>query len=206
MALLVPWMVRNQIQVGTWRPTTSDGFTLAATYGKPAQDAGNFVDPVFSPAYDDADHRFAQFDEAAWNEKLTREAIDALKDNPGYLAHLISKNTRGYFELEPSLNRYPEREDGRNWRFRQAMLPVFFLVTIAGLVGLVRELRARRDERLVVLLVVVAQFVVLSLVLVAPPRLRAPFDLAMCLGAGLLVASLIDARRAGASSSATLDG
>ena len=55
------------------------------------------------------------------------------------------------------------------------------------------------------LLAVVAQFVLLSLVLVAPPRLRAPFDLAMCLGAGLLVASFVDARRAAASSSATLD-
>ncbi len=194
VALLVvfPWLVRNQVQVGTWRLTTSDGFTIAAVYNTPAQEAGNFVDPVFSPAYSDLDHRFAQFDEVEWNDKLTSESIEALKGNKRYVGTVLVRNAKGYFELDPSLNRYPERVDGRRWGFRQAMLPLFFAVTAAGLVGLAQRWR---DPRVVVLALLTAQFVALSLLLVAPPRLRAPFDLAMCIGVGLLVAWVLDRRR-----------
>lgn len=193
--LVAPWLVRNRIQVGTWQLTTSDGFTIAAIYNTPAQEADNFVDPVFSPAYGDLDHRFAQFDEALWSRKLTDESIEAVKANPGYVGTVVVRNTEGYFELRPSLNRYPERVDGRRWGFRQLVLPFFYLVTIAGLVGLARRWR---DPRVVVLAVLTAQFVALSLLLVAPPRLRAPFDLAMCIGAGLLVAEVLASRRSGA--------
>lgn len=183
VAILVPWLVRNHIQLGTWSATTSDGFTLAAVYGEPAQQAGGFVDPAFSPAYDDTTHRLARFDEAAWNRLLQREAIDAVRANPGYVGQVARRNVRGYFDLDPGLNRWPERNDGRRWGFRQAALPIYAAVTVAGLVGLAR---CRRDPRVIVVLVLVAQYVALSLLLVAPPRLRAPFDLACCVGAGLL--------------------
>lgn len=189
IALLVffPWLVRNEIQVGTWRPTTSDGFTIAAMYAAPARAAGTFVDPVFSHAYDDTDHRFAQFDEALWNQKLTREGAKGAVENPWYVWRTVRRNFRGYFEINPPLNHYPEKNDGRDWRFRQDVLPCFYVVTIAGLVGLARRWR---DARVVVLIATTAQFVALSLLLVAPPRLRAPFDLACCIGVGLLVDSI----------------
>ena len=195
--VVVPWLVRNQVQVGTWRLTTSDGFTIAAVYNTPAQEADNFVDPVFSPAYSDLDHRFAQFDEAGWNARLTDESIEALKHNKRYVGTVAWRNARGFFELDPSLNRYPERVDGRRWSFRQAVLPLFFVVTVAGIVGLARH---RRDPRVVVIALLTAQFVALSLLLVAPPRLRAPFDRAMAIGAGRAIAWANESWRARATS------
>lgn len=185
--VLVPWLVRNRIQVGTWKTTTSDGFTMAAMYGKPAQAAGDFVDPVFAPEYADLEHQLIRFDEAAWNDLLLREAIEAIKDDPGHIAYTIEQNARGYFEVTPSLNTYPEVNDGRHMGLRRASLPIYWLVTVIGVIGLVRN---RHDRLLQVLVVLVAQFVVLSLLLVAPPRLRAPFDVLCCVGAGLLIADV----------------
>ncbi len=192
LLVLAPWSVRNQIQVGTARPTTSDGFTIAAVYGLPSQRAGHFVDPTSSVAYIDLEHRLARFDEAAWNRSLTEEGLSGARQNPDYVWYTVRRNFRGLFELTTELNTYPERVDGRNWDFRQAARPVFFVVTILGLVGLVRH---RRDARVLVLAAITTQFVVLSLLLVAPPRLRAPFDLAMGIGLGLLVAHLLARRK-----------
>jgi 4-amino-4-deoxy-L-arabinose transferase-like glycosyltransferase len=185
--VLAPWLVRNHEQVGTWRTTTSDGFTMAAVYGVPAQEVGHFIDPTVAPEYADLEHRLVRFDEAAWNDMLLAEAIEGLRDNPGHVVHTFQRNARGYFEISPSLNRYPEVNDGRHMGFRRVTMPIYWLVTTLGLVGLVRH----RQHRLIgVLALLVGQFVVLSLLLVAPPRLRAPFDLLCCIGAGLLLAQL----------------
>lgn len=183
--MLLPWLVRNRVQVGTWRTTTSDGFTMSAIYGRPAQAAGHFIDPTVAPEYADLEHRLARFDEAAWNDMLMEEAIEALRDEPGHVVHTVGRNARGYFEISPALNVYAEVHDGRHMGLRRITLPVYWCVTALGIAGLVRH----RHHRLVRMLVVlVAQFVVLSLLLVAPPRLRAPFDLVCCVGLGLLVA------------------
>ena len=187
IAVLAPWLVRNQIQVGTWRPTTSDGFTMAAIYAPPAQAEGAFVDPVYSRAYDGWKFRLAQFDEAEWNSILSREAVDGVRSNPGYVFHVLQRNARSFFELAPELNFIPELNDGRNLHFVDRTRPIFYVVSVAGLVGLWRN---RRDRRIAVLAALAAQFAVLSLLLVAPPRLRAPIDLVLALGAGLLIAEL----------------
>jgi 4-amino-4-deoxy-L-arabinose transferase-like glycosyltransferase len=185
LAVFTPWLVRNAVQVGTWRPTTSDGFTLAAIYAEPAQRAHTFVDPVYASEYDDARHRWAQFDEAAWSEVLSADATEGLRSHPGYVLTVVGRNARGFFEISPGLNRWPEWNDGRNAGFRDRTRPLFYVVTVVGLIGLARY---RRDRRVIVLAALVAQFVLLSLVLVAPPRLRAPFDLLMCVGVGLALA------------------
>ncbi|QXC59483.1 glycosyltransferase family 39 protein [Aquihabitans sp. G128] len=191
LVVFVPWLVRNQVQVGTFRPTTSDGFTMAAIYAQPAQDAGTFIDPVFSHAYDDPDHRLAQFDEVVWNDRLTKDALHGVKAHPDYVWRTVRRNFRGYFEISAELNTYPEVNDGRDMALRDHVRPIFFAVTILGLVGLARSWR---DRRVIALSVLVASFVVLSLLLVAPPRLRAPFDLACCIGLGLLVAAFLPDR------------
>ncbi|MGN6692563.1 MAG: ArnT family glycosyltransferase [Aquihabitans sp.] len=191
LLVLLPWLVRNQIQVGTFRPTTSDGFTIAAVWGKPAQEVDHFVDPVYSDRYDDLRHRYWQFDEALWNDQLTKEGVRALRDHPRYLQTLVQRNAAGYFEFNSSYNRYPEDNDGRDWPFRQNTRAAFWIVSVLGLVGLVRF---RRDARVIVLVLLALQFVLVSLLLVAPPRLRAPFDLTMCIGAGMLVGSWLQAR------------
>ena len=35
VAVVAPWAIRNEIQVGTWHLETSDGFTMAAIYAPP---------------------------------------------------------------------------------------------------------------------------------------------------------------------------
>lgn len=185
--VVAPWLVRNRVQVGTWRPTTSDGLTIVAVYGLPSQRADTFVDPVFSPLYADPTHQGDRVDEGRWTRHLTEEGLRGLRQHPGYAATVVRRNARGYFEVDTTLNRFPEDSDGRLWSFRQATLPLYWLVTVAGLGGLVLALRRCRKALTVVLVLVAAQFVALSLVLVAPPRLRGPFDLAMCVGVGLLV-------------------
>src|SRR5690606_20331819 len=142
---------------------------------------------VWSPAYGDLEHRLARFDEAAWNELLTEKAIDAVRANPDYVRHTVVRNARGYFELSPTLNDFPEVSDGRHMGFRRATLPLYWVVTTLGLVG---AWRRRGDPRIRVLALLAAQYVVLSLVLVAPPRLRAPLDLLCCIGFGLLLSEL----------------
>lgn len=191
--VVAPWLVRNHLHVGTWRPTTSDGLTIAAVYAEPAQEADTFVDPVFSPAYRDYGHLLSRYNEANWNRDLTREGLDGLRAHPRYLFTVANRNFRGYFEFDTSLNRFPEDSDGRVWRFRQDVLPLYWLVTAAGLAGMGYAVR-HRQPLAIVLMLVAGQFVALSLVLVAPPRLRGPFDLAMCIGAGVLVAELVGFR------------
>jgi hypothetical protein len=185
LVLLVPWLIRNEVQVGTFRATTSEGFTLAAMYSPQAQQAGTFLDPAFSTAYDDPEIRLSQFDEAEWNRTLTDLAFDGLRDDPGYVLHVVGRNATGFFELDPSINRLAERDDGRHHRFRTWTLPLFYAVTVVGLIGLWWY---RRSPAVWLLAACVGQFVVVSLVIVAPPRLRAPFDLVCCIGVGLFAA------------------
>lgn len=184
-AVVTPWIVRNAVQVDTFKLTTSDGFTLAAIYGPEARERGLFVDPVFDPSYDGADHKLTALGpEGAWSDELTELAIDGVRDDPGYVAEVVRRNFLSYLELDPSLNDIAERIDGRDPGMRAIGLPIFHLVTVAGLAGL---WFTRREPRWWPMMAIVAQFAALSLLLVAPPRLRAPFDLLMCIGVGLLV-------------------
>lgn len=192
LVVVVPWLVRNQVQVGTPRLVTSDGFTLAAIFAPLAQDAGHFVDPVFDPAYDgDLELRRAQFDEAVWSRELLERAGRGIRDDPAYLLTNAADNVTYLFELEPSDNESAEVFDGRSLTFRRATLPAFYVVTVLGLVGMWRN---RRDRRVLLLGVLGIQFALLCIVILAPPRLRAPFDLMCCLGAGLVIDELL-ARR-----------
>jgi hypothetical protein len=193
LVAVVPWSIRNVVQVGTPRLVTSDAFTLAAVFAPAAQRAEGFVDPAFSHAYDDdLELRLSQFDEPEWDDKLTDRALDGLRDNPEYLVENAARNGLRFLELKPSENDSPESIDGRNLDFRHATLPFFYVVTIAGVIGLWRD---RRDARVQWLAVIVAQFALLSVLIVSPPRLRAPFDLACAIGAGLLVDAFMRTRR-----------
>jgi 4-amino-4-deoxy-L-arabinose transferase-like glycosyltransferase len=182
-AVVTPWLIRNDVQVGTSQLTTSDGFNVAAIYAPAAQAHGTFVDPVFAPEYSSLGERLTRLDEARWNKHLLSLGIHNAAAHPGYVWRTVSRNFRSYFEISPSLNTRAEALDGRRKLFRTLSLPLFYAVTIVGLVGLVRF---RHDRRVLLLGLITAQFVVVSLLLVAPPRLRAPFDLACCIGVGLV--------------------
>jgi hypothetical protein len=183
-AVVAPWLFRNEIQIGTWQLATSDGFTIAAIYAPAAQSAGTFVDPVFAPQYSAAGDKLLRLNEAQWSDHLMSLGIQGAEAHPGYVWRTVRRNVHSYFEISPSLNTAAEAADGRRELVRTLSLPLFYAVTVAGVVGLVRF---RRDRRVLLLGLITLQFVALSLVLVAPPRLRAPFDLACCIGVGLLV-------------------
>ena len=94
--------------------------------------------------------------------------------------------------LELSNNDSPEAIDGRNLDFRRATLPLFYVVTAAGISGLWLH-RSNGTVRLLATLA--AEFAVLMILILAPPRLRAPIDGISCIGAGLAISSLLERRR-----------
>jgi hypothetical protein len=193
-AVVAPWVVRNQIEVGEPTLVTSNGFNMAALYSAEAESLGAFVDPVYHPGFDDL--RLAQFDEAAWDHALQRRAVDNLLENPWQVRHVVSRNALAIFELKPSFNEKAEEADARNMTVRAIALPSFYLITAIGAVGLALN---RRTPLVAFLTVAALYFLVSSLFFVAPPRLRAPVDFACCIGAGLLVAACWSSTVSGAS-------
>jgi hypothetical protein len=185
--ITVPWIIRNEIQVGTPDLVTSDGFTLAAVFAEPAQNRNGFVDPVLDSAYaNDLDLKLSQFDESVWSNKLLHRAWDGVRSNPRYVITNARRNVAELLELS-GRNDGPERLDGRNIDFRHATLPLFYVVTVAGIAGLWLH---RRDWRVRLLAVLAAEFAILMILILAPPRLRAPVDVICCIGVGLMVSSL----------------
>ncbi len=177
------WVIRNEVQLGSPVTFTSNGFNLAAMYSTQAQQTGSFVDPVKDPRFQDL--RLLQFDEVKWSRTLTDRGIAGLEHDPLYVFSVIGSNSKSWFELVPTTGDSAERLDGRNITVRHWALPEFYLFTVGGIAGLVV---ARRQRSTVLLIAVSAYFTAASLLLLAPPRVRTPFDLINCIGLGLLAA------------------
>ena len=180
VAVVSPWFIRNQIQLGSALYVTSNGFNLAGTYSPAARESQRFVDPVIDDRFEQ--FRLAQFDEASWQNQLQAFAIEDLKAHPSQVPGVLFRNAQHLFEFTPAFNEWAENADGRNIDFRNATLPLFYVVTVVGVFGLVMT---RRDPSVVLIGGVAAYFVLGSLVLVSPPRLRSPFDMCCCIGVGL---------------------
>ena len=199
VALVVcPWIVRNWVQVGAPVLVTSNGYNWAAMYSPPAERIGAFVDPIYDPYFDGM--RLEQFDERRWDAHLRRIGTDNLRRHPTLLAKVSGRNLAAFFEFKPSFNRIAEKLDGRDATVRDVTLPIFYLTLALGLAGL---WSGRRNPLVVALAVAAAYFTLASMVFVAPPRLRAPVDLALCVGTGVIVDRVVgawQARRASAAS------
>ena len=190
--LIVPWIIRNDERLGSAVLVTSNGFNLAAMHSPEARHDRHFVNPAVDVRFGDL--RLARFDEIAWDRSLRKRALGDIRRHPGHMVFVVAKNSLAYFELRPGDNTLPEQLDGRNRTFRAIGLPMFYVVTAGGLVGL--WLRRRRPG-VVLVSAMGAYFVATSLIVLAPPRLRAPFDLVCCVGFGLLVSAGFERRRAG---------
>jgi 4-amino-4-deoxy-L-arabinose transferase-like glycosyltransferase len=190
LVVLVPWVVRNWVQVGTPVLATSNGFNLAAVYSEPAWEENGFVDAVYNPAF--REYRLLQFDEAEWDAALRDAAMTSLGDHPELLVRVPARNLLPFVELKPWVNEGPETMDGRNITVRDLAAPLVPAVAVAGTIGLWRR---RADRRVLLLAGLAAYFFLGSLFTVAPPRLRAPVDLVWCIGAGLLAGERWPARR-----------
>lgn len=192
LVVITPWAIRNKVETGVFRLTTSEGFNLAAVYSPQAQEIDRFVDPVFHESFDDPKYRLSQFDEGDWNSLLSETGIEGLKSNPAYVVENGIRNAIAYFELDPARNVWAETVDGRNLRFRNASLPLFYVVTVIGLYGLWLN---RRNNEVQLLAACGAQFVVLSMLFISVPRLRSPVDLILCIGVGLALEHFLGKRR-----------
>ena len=186
VVVVAPWIVRNWVVVGTPAVVTSNGFNLVSVYSAEAQASGGFADAVF-------DDRFTRINlnnrsEADLDAAYREHAVDAVREDWTIPPRVLAHNLTNYFELRPDKNASAEEDDGRNLTFRYVTLPLFYVVTAAGLVGLWRSRRRRGAE---MLLLQAGYFTAASLATVAVPRLRAPFDLAAAIGAGLLVAQFL---------------
>jgi hypothetical protein len=189
IALLVvsPWIVRNAVQVGGPVLVATNGFNLNATYSNEARESNGFVDAYFDSRF--AKLRVSAADEVDLDAQLRKRALHDLRAHPSEVFRVARQNFEQWFELRPGRNRDPERLDGRNLGVRNWTLPLFFLVTIAGLFALIR---ARRSAAAQLLGLAAAYFTAVSLATIAVPRLRSVFDACMAVGAGLALAWVID--------------
>jgi hypothetical protein len=194
LVVVAPWVVRNWVLVGTPTIVTSNGFNLVSTYSDEALTSEGFADAVF-------DGRFRRINDTNRNEMeldnaYREHALEDVSDRRSTPLLVVRHNLARYFELRPDVNESAERSDGRDITVRNVTLPLVYLVTVAGIVGLVRTRRRRGAE---LLLLVGAYFTVVSVAVIAVPRLRAPLDLAAAFGVGLLVAEVIGRRAPEAS-------
>jgi len=194
LVVVAPWVVRNWVLVGTPTIVTSNGFNLVSTYSDEALASKGFADAVF-------DGRFRRINDTNRNEMeldnaYREHALEDVRDRRSTPLLVVRHNLARYFELRPDVNESAERSDGRNITVRNVTLPLVYLVTVAGIVGLVRTRRRRGAE---LLILAGAYFTVVSAAVIAVPRLRAPLDLAAAIGVGLLVAEPISRRAPEAS-------
>ena len=193
LVVVAPWAVRNAVQVGTPKLATSDGFTLAAIYGPPAQETGGFFDPTVAPWFRRNGVTALERDEAAWSNRLVAIAVDGVRDRPSSVLDRMWSGAGTMLELPGHRAEEAEWVDGRSITFRDATLWLFPLIVVAGSIGTVLRIRDRRTWPAIA---IVGQFVAVSLVLVSVPRLRGPFDLLMCFGVGYLWGWVTDRRSA----------
>jgi len=189
LLVVAPWLIRNQVQMGSPVLVTTNGFNMASRYSAPAKADDGFIDAISDPRMTNV--HYLIFDEVQLDNAFRNDAIKELKRDPGYVLHVVKDNASIWFELDPSRSRAAERVDGRNLDLRDNARPLFFLITVVGLAGLVLQARRAGAQ---LLLLIAGYFTITSLPLVAWPRLRAPFDLACCIGLGLAVGWVIDKR------------
>lgn len=171
------------------------GYNVAAVYSPQAQASGRyFDDPV-------TDLRFVPWwrertDEVQWDATLSHLGWEGLRADPARVVAVAANNTAstaGLHNLDG-----PERLDGRILGLVHISEPPYGAVTLLGLGAL---LAWRRTPVVRALLAVVGPLVVLSLVTIYAPRLRAPLDLAFAIGVGLLFSTL--SARGAAATAAT---
>lgn len=187
--IVTPWVLRNWFIFGRPLLVTSNGFNVAAIYSPEALEDG-WVDGVFDPRF--AAIREGVVDEAALDEALRAHGMKSLLARPTYPLTVIARNVPRLFEFDPEHNDSPETLDGRSLRLRHASLPLFYLVTAVGLLGMRRLWHYRSGQ---LLLVATFYFTATSLAFITVPRLRAPLDLACVLGTAVVAGKLVDHRR-----------
>jgi 4-amino-4-deoxy-L-arabinose transferase-like glycosyltransferase len=189
VALIVvsPWVIRNWVHVGGPVIVATNGFNLNAAYSREAAQSKGFVDAYLDPRF--AVMRLHARDEVDLDARLRTKALHDLRANPTRLFEVVRMNLGKWLELRPGRNREAEQLDGRNMDVRHWTLPLFYVLTGAGVVALVY---ARRSATAQLLTLAVLYFSVVCILSLAVPRLRSVFDACIAVGAGIALAGLID--------------
>jgi 4-amino-4-deoxy-L-arabinose transferase-like glycosyltransferase len=181
--VMAPWLVRNRVELGSPVLVTSNGFNFAAMYSPPAAEVGAFIDPVNHPYFDE--QRLDQFDEVVWDRHLRESGLNEMKAHPWRIPQVMARNAVAYTEIRSEFNATAESLDGRNDTVKTLTVPLFYAFLVAGLAG---WWRLRRESLVIGAAVLGGYFTVASLMFVAPPRLRSPLDLMLCIGVAALAA------------------
>lgn len=192
MGLVVtPWVVRNWARLGSPVLVTSNGFNLNAVYSPESKASGGFVDGFFDPRF--AELRAGLRNEARLDAALRRHALAELRRDPWHVLRIAPGGLQNILEPEPGRNDVALVNDGRNVELQAWSVPFAWYVLVLGVIGL-WMLRHRPGIGPLVLAAVM--FTLLSAVTVAAPRMRAPLDLACCIGVGGLAGGLAARLRA----------
>jgi len=190
LIVTAPWIARNHTQLGQATLVTSNGFNAAALYSPQAIETGGFVDPVRDNRFDE--FRLAQFDEIVWQRDLQNLAWQNASSHPLIVPQVVTRNLLAYLELRPDFNTDAERLDGRNPAVRNWTLPLFYMNLALGLYGL---FKLRRSPAGQLLIVIAGYFFLSSVIFVAWPRVRVPFDAALCIAAASVISNFPVRRR-----------
>lgn len=188
--VVTPWLVRNEIVFGRPVLVTSNGFNLAAIYSPLAIRTGHFIDPARDPGFAgvrDYARSSRNLNEADLDAAFQAEGLRGIREHPTAVPRIVVGNVGYLFDVRWRANDNADRLDGRNLAFRHATLPLVWLVTAAGLVGL---WSARRRPGSGPVWLCVVYFTAVGIATVAPPRLRAPVDVCCCVGVALLATRL----------------
>jgi hypothetical protein len=184
VTVVTPWIGRNYVELGSPLLVTSNGFNLAATYSPFVFAHNGFLDPFYAPEFRTV--RYQHFTEPELDSVLRRYALRDLRAHPHDLGWHVKRNVRGWLEINANENDSAERIDGRPIALVHDTLPLFFVTLVVGAIGLWLGRRRRANQ---LLLLVGGYFAVASLVTVAAPRLRAPVDVVIYVGAGVAIAA-----------------
>ena len=188
--VLAPWVIRNWQRFGTPVLVTSNGFNLNAIYSPEAKASGGFVDGFFDPRF--AHLRAGTSNEAELDTAFRRHALTEIRRDPRHVLRIAPGGLMNMFEPRAGRNDIAEGRDGRNLELQHLSVPLVGYVSLLGVAGL-WAVRRRGVGPLVLAAVL---FTALSAVTVATPRMRAPLDVACCIGVGALAAHLTQAWRA----------
>ena len=183
--VLAPWVARNWVRLGAPVLVTSVGFNLNAIYSPEAKASGGFVDGVFDPRF--AGLRRGVTNEVELDAAFRRHALASIRDDPFHVLRIAWGGLQNVLEPRPGRNDVAETNDGRNLSLQHLSVPIAWYVFVGGTAGL---WALRRQPGVGPLVLAALVFVGLSAVTVATPRLRAPLDLACCVGVGGLVAEV----------------
>jgi hypothetical protein len=194
--VLVPWVVRNRVQVGCWALTTDSHALWKAnnvnTYRTLA--AGKWIDdvpklpgaPALTPEYEKDIYaqtgKIVRVDECAQLRLYQHATIEFWKQHPGEKAKLIGQATEMLWDPKQTRTQGgPEAAAGtlRQWAEALWALPVY-LLALLGLFVVARRLAA-------LALVFLAYNTLAAMVFAGATRYRVSFDFVLALLAGAAI-------------------